>query len=239
MAMEGLNALEAFKGGSAMTSRARGPSTGFSLVEIMIVITIIAIVSATAIPYGLNFVKNYKITGAAQGVVAEIQRARAQAVKRNTGRGILLNFNYPQAEAYQFTSLDPNPMTGNWDGGVYPPVNPGYCNSNSVIPTNYGTVPDPPNNIVDPDRAAGMQSPHGIPIDLPQDIAFEDGDRNALLFCADGSVVAVNAAGAVGGAVLSQAENGVDWLLTIRDRTTQLERIIRVSPRGRVRVEQQ
>ena len=215
-----------------MTSRGTGPPGGFTLVEILVVITIIVIVSAASIPLGLNFVKQYKITGAAQGVAAEIQRARAQAVKRNTGRGILLNFNYPQAQTYQFTSLDPDPMTGNWDGAVYP-ANPGNCSSAAVT---FGTVPDPPNNLVDPDRGAGVQSPHGFPIELPQDILFDAGQRNAILFCADGSVAVVNAAGQVGGPVLRQ--DGLDWLLTVRDRVTQLARDIRISPGGRVRVEQ-
>lgn len=217
-----------------MNLKATEPSAGFSLVELMVVVTIIIIVSAASIPLGLNFVKQYKVTGAAQGIAAEVQRARAQAVKRNTGRGILLNFNYPQAAAYQFTSLDPNPMTGNWDGGVYPPVNPGNCSSAAP---SYGTVPAPPNNVVDPDLSAGVQSPHGMPIQLPVDVGFEGGDRNALLFCSDGSIAAVDAEGAVGGAVLKLAPNGVDWLMTVRDRTTQLARVIHVSPGGRVRVE--
>jgi Tfp pilus assembly protein FimT len=202
-------------------------------VEILVVVTIIIIISATSIPYGLNFVRNYKITGAAQGIAGEIQKARAQAVKRNTGRGILINFNYPQAAGYQFTSLDPDPRTGNWDGSVYP-ANPGYCRN---APVNYGTVPDPPNNVIDPNLGAGVQSPHGTPIPLPPDLVFDPGQRNALVFCNDGSVVAVNAAGSVGGAVLVQ--DGLDWILTVRDRTTQLTRVIRVSPGGRVRVEQE
>jgi prepilin-type N-terminal cleavage/methylation domain-containing protein len=218
-----------------VTSEGTGPPGGFSLVEILIVITIIVIISAASIPLGLNFVKQYKITGAAQGVAAEIQRARVQAVKRNTGRGILLNFNYPEARAYQFTSLDPDPMTGNWDGAVYP-ANPGNCNSAGA---NFGTVPDPPNNLLDPNRSAGVQSPHGIPIELPLDVGFDDGQSNALLFCADGSVSAVNAAGQVGGAVLTLAPNGVEWIMAVRDRTTQLKRVIHISPGGRVRVEQQ
>jgi prepilin-type N-terminal cleavage/methylation domain-containing protein len=218
-----------------VTSEGTGPPGGFSLVEILVVITIIVIISAASIPLGLNFVKQYKIMGAAQGIAAEIQRARGQAVKRNTGRGILLNFNYPAGQEYQFTSLDPDPMTGNWDGGVYP-ANPGNCNS---APAVFGTVPAPPNNILDPNRTRGVQSPHGIPVQLPPDIGFDGGTRNALLFCADGRVAAVNAAGAVGAPVLTQAPNGVDWLMTVRDRTTQLTRVIRISPGGRVRVEQE
>ena len=216
-----------------MTSKATRPSAGFSLVEILVVITIIIIIAAASIPMGLNYVKHYKLTGAAQGIAAEVQRARAQAVKRNTGKGILLNFNYPQAATYQFTSLDPDPMTGNWDGNVYP-GNPGNCNESAV---NYGVVPDPPNNVADPDLPAGVQSPHGFPIALPQDVLFDDGDLNALVFCADGSVAAVNAGGSVGDAALILADNGVDWVMTIRDRVTQLTRVIRVTPNGRVLVE--
>jgi Tfp pilus assembly protein FimT len=216
-----------------VTSKATRPSEGFSLVEILVVITIIIIIAAATIPMGLNYVKHYKITGAAQGIAAEVQRARAQAVKRNTSKGILLNFNYPVAAEYQFTSLDPDPMTGNWDGAVYP-ANPGNCNQSSIV---YGTVPDPPNNVTDPDLAAGVQSPHGFPTSLPQDVQFDDGNLNALLFCADGSVHAVNAAGTVGDGSLTLAENGVDWILTLRDQVTQLTRVIRITPNGRVLVE--
>lgn len=206
-------------------------SRGFTLIELLVVILIIIIISAASIPMGLNFVRHYKITGAAQNVVAQIQRARSQAVKLNTSRGVLLNFNYPGVSEYQFTSLEPNPMTGNWDGGVYP-VNPGVFELGVVA---YGTAPDPPSNMLDPDLNAGIQSPHGLPIELPQDINFDVGERNALLFRADGSVAAVNAAGPIGTAALVQ--DGTDWLITVRDSSTQLTRVIRVNPGGRVRLE--
>ena len=71
---------------------------------------------------GLNFVRHYKITGAAQNVVAQVQRARAQAVKLNSARGVILSFNYPAVGEYQFTSLDPDPMTGNSRLGKPPPL---------------------------------------------------------------------------------------------------------------------
>jgi hypothetical protein len=196
----------------------------------MVVISIIVIVSAASIPMGLNFVRHYRITGAAQGIQAQMQTARAQAVKRNTSRGILLNFNYPAIAQYQFTSLDPNPMTGNWDLPAYP-ANPGVFNNTMV---DYGTVPAPPDNVDDPDPAKGVQSPHGIPIALTQELQFVAGERNALLFRADGSVTAVNTDGPVGPAAVSRAANGVDWVVTLRDPTTNLTRVVRVSPGGRV-----
>lgn len=217
-----------------MASDSRTPSRGFTLIELLVVAAIIAISAAASIPMGLSFIRNYKIAGAAQAVTAQVQRARAQAVKRNTSRGILLNFNYPTPGQYQFTSLDPSPVTGNWDGGVYP-QNPGIFSPGGSF--NYGSVPDPPSNITDPDVAAGVSSPHGVPTDLPVELGFDVGERNALLFRADGSVAAVNAAGSVGTPALVQAPNGVDWLVTLRDATTNLSRVIRVGPGGRVRLE--
>ncbi|HSF18480.1 MAG TPA: prepilin-type N-terminal cleavage/methylation domain-containing protein [Vicinamibacteria bacterium] len=208
------------------------PAAGFTLIELLVVLAIIAILAAASIPYGLNYVRTYKIMGAAQGIVGEVQKARSQAVKRNAARGILLNFNYPEVGQVQFTSLEADPTTGNWDG-VYYPANPGVFDPTTTV--DYGMVPTPPNNLIDPDLAGGVQSPHGFPIDLPQTIGFEPGDRNALLFRADGSVAAVNATGPVGPAALRQ--DGADWLVTLRDGTTQLTRTIRVSSGGRVRLE--
>ncbi|MGH9318872.1 MAG: pilus assembly FimT family protein [Vicinamibacteria bacterium] len=218
-----------------MTSKARGASQGFTIAEIMVVLFIIIIISAASIPMGLNFVRHYKITGAAQGLASEIQRARAQAVKRNSSRGILLNFNYPDAGQYQFTSLDPNPLTGNWDGAVYP-ANPGIFDRNVTV--DYGMVPQPTNNVVDPDLSLGVQSPHGMPIELPTTVDFEAGERNALLFLANGTVAAVNAGGAAGGAAVTRVPDGQEWMVILRDSTTDLARVVRVSPGGRVRVEQ-
>lgn len=204
---------------------------GFTLVELLVVIVIIIIISAASIPMGLNFVRHYKITGAAQGVAAQIQRARSQAVKLNTSRGVLLAFNYPAVGQYQYASLEPDPLTANWDGGVYP-QNPGVFELGT---TDYGMVPTPPANVIDPDPGAGIQSPHGVPVELPQDLVFEPGSRNALLFRADGSVAAVNAAGPIGTAALVQ--DGNDWLVTLRDTTTELSRVVRIGPGGRVRLD--
>ena len=206
---------------------------GFTLIELLVVMSIIIILSAASIPMGLNFVRHYKITGAAQNVVAQFQRARSQAVKLNSARGVILNFNYPATSEYQYTSLDPDPMTGNWDGGVYP-ANPGVFELGATVA--YGQAPVPPANITDPDPGAGIQSPHGLPIQLPQDVNFDPGERNVLLFRADGSVAAINAAGPIGTSALVQ--DGVDWLVTVRDSYTQLTRVIRVSPGGRVRLDE-
>jgi len=206
---------------------------GFTLIEILVVIAIIAIVSAASIPMGMNFVKNYKVTGAVQNVAAQMQMSRGQAVKRNTNRGILLNFNYPQPGMYQFTSLDPSPVTNDWDGAFYPIFAPRVFNETLV---NYGAVPTPPNNVADPDRPNGILSPHGVPNPLPTDLQFDPGAFNALLFRADGSVRAVNAAGNPNAAAVSVL--GVDnFQVVLRDRTTNIVKTLTISKNGRVLTE--
>jgi prepilin-type N-terminal cleavage/methylation domain-containing protein len=212
----------------------RTRSGGFTLIEILVVITIIAIVSAASIPMGLNFVRHYKVTGAVSNVAAQMQMSRGQAVKRNTNRGILLNFNYPQPGMYQFTSLDPNPMTTRYDGPVYPVFAPLTYVENAA---NYGAVPVPPANTVDPDPGNGVMSPHGIPVTLPIDVQFEPGTFNALLFRADGSVRAVNAAGNTGAAAVSIA--GVDFQVVLRDVRTDITKTLTISRNGRVLSENQ
>ena len=216
-----------------MTSETRNSTTGFTLIELLVVVSIIVIVSAASIPMGLNFVRHYQIMGAAQGVAGQMQMARAQAVKLNTQRGVLLNFNYPAPGGYQWTSLDPNPMTGTWDDPVYPLFAPRNYVEGAPI---YGAVPSEPNNTKNPNPALGVMSPHGTPLDLPQDVAFDAGGSNALLFRADGSVRAVNALGPSGAGVLNLI--GLTWQMTVRDPNTQLTKVITITRNGRVTIEE-
>ena len=215
-----------------VTSETRNSTTGFTLIELLVVVSIIVIVSAASIPMGLNFVKHYQVMGAAQGVAGQMQMARGQAVKLNTQRGVLLNFNYPAPGQYQWTSLDPNPLTGNWDDPVYPLFTPRNYVEGAPI---YGAVPAGSNNTKNPDAANGIMSPHGTPIDMPQELLFLPGASNALLFRADGSVRAVNAVGG-GAGVLNP--NGLTWEMTLRDPNTDLTKLITITRNGRVTIEE-
>lgn len=63
------------------------PSTrragGYTLVELLVVIIIIAIVSAVSFPAFREMVNSNRLTGAANEVVASLQIARAEAIRRN------------------------------------------------------------------------------------------------------------------------------------------------------------
>ena len=59
---------------------------GFSLIEVMTVVTIIGILAAISFPAISSYVRNYQIQGGAQQVTSEVQLARTKAIMRNVNR---------------------------------------------------------------------------------------------------------------------------------------------------------
>ena len=198
---------------------------GFSLVELLVVMAVGAILAAIAIPYGLNYIRHYQTTAAAQAVASVMQLSRSQAVKRNSRNGLILNFDYPAEGQFQFTTLDQNPVTMGAYGGIYP--GPGASANFDPNDRDYGVAPAVGDN---------PSPPHGIIVNLPPEMEFDDsgGDWNALLFRSSGAVEAVTANGS-GNKLISQ--DGLDWVVTIRYPRFGFVRDIRVSRNGRVQVE--
>lgn len=206
------------------------PSRGFSLIELLTVMAVIAVTAAIAIPMGLNYVRHFEVQGAAQNIASQMQLTRAQAVKRNARRGIVLNFNYPNPGEYQFTTLDEDPVNGGYDGVVF--LDP--LGDFDLGNRDYGKAPTAGNSTIDP--PGGGPKPHGQVIPLPADVELIDGQAySSLLFQVDGSVEGVTVGNVGSGKVVAQ--NGLDWEVRIRHPQYGLTRTIRISRNGRVIVE--
>ena len=65
-------------------------NSGFSLVELMIGMVVLAILMAIAVPGFRTMIQNSQIRNAAESVVNGLQRARAEAVARNTNVAFVL-----------------------------------------------------------------------------------------------------------------------------------------------------
>lgn len=58
--------------------------SGFTLIELIVIIAIVAIFAAIAVPNFLSYMPKYRLNGAARQVMGDLMAARMKAVKENT-----------------------------------------------------------------------------------------------------------------------------------------------------------
>lgn len=83
-------------------------SSGFTLMEVMVVIAIVGIMSAIAIPNFISWLPDYRLRSATRDIVSCFQKAKLRAVKENTR--VVLIFDHLNEEYTAFVDNVP----ANW-----------------------------------------------------------------------------------------------------------------------------
>jgi type IV fimbrial biogenesis protein FimT len=95
---------------SGATMRSKSVS-GFTLIEVMIVIAIMGILAAIAAPNFRNYMTQSRLKGAARQVMSDLMLARMQAVTKNNEVKVFFN-----ADGKNYTILDDTNNNGHYDG---------------------------------------------------------------------------------------------------------------------------
>lgn len=77
---------------------------GFTLLEMLVVVAIVATMAAVAFPSIATYIRNYKIKGASQEVAGEVTSARSKAIMTNTNAGV--SFVAVDADSYRWVHED-------------------------------------------------------------------------------------------------------------------------------------
>jgi prepilin-type N-terminal cleavage/methylation domain-containing protein len=94
---------------------------GFSLVELLVVVAIIMIMAAVALPMVNTYLRVYKIRGASQELAKEIQGVRGKAISKNVNFGMVLITL--DDHTYQWVSEDDlNPTDTEFSANVRVPL---------------------------------------------------------------------------------------------------------------------
>jgi prepilin-type N-terminal cleavage/methylation domain-containing protein len=90
--------------------------SGFSIIEVIIVVTIISILTAIAVPGFMAWVPKYRVRDAAQDLYSNVQWTKMQAIKHNKTWGIVFD---AAADKYYVCSdrgpvSSPTPLLADW-----------------------------------------------------------------------------------------------------------------------------
>ena len=132
--------------------------SGFTLIEMMMVIAIVAIMSAVAIPAFMSMLPGMRLNGAARQVMTDLMAARMDAVKQNNEFRVF--FNSPGTNQYQILDDDDNDGTADTGEAIttkniqdnYSDVT--FSSTNNPIFTPRGTATSLP--------TITLQNPSGI-----------------------------------------------------------------------------
>src|SRR5262245_307030 len=139
------------------------PDRGFSLIELLVVVALIAVMAAVGLPNLVGYLRQAKVRGAMQQVAGEMQAARNKAIVKNTNAGVACAII--DADTYRFfvadtpTTLGPIrqlPQGVTFVAGTLP----GFAFTRLGSTCEYGTQACPYKTVTGPTLAELCPTPH-------------------------------------------------------------------------------
>jgi prepilin-type N-terminal cleavage/methylation domain-containing protein len=193
---------------------------GFSLVEILAVVAIIAIMSAVAIPQIAEYIRNYRVKAATQEISRQMDAARLKAITGNVNRGV--SFVVVDRNSFRYVREDAAPGTPGYQANEeFGPLTDLPLQVN-FVPGTFQSVRFNRLGAACRPGVAGCAAAYAAPGAAAWCMAAEDAAR-----CQD----------APGNYVTDNPGVGNTAIVTVEDTsrgTPGLRRTIRIAPGGRV-----
>lgn len=146
----------------------RRKGSGFTLMEVMVVMAIIGILASISVPNFRNYMIQRRLNGATRQIMSDLMYARMQAVSQNNKFRVIFN-----GDGKQYTILDDNNDNDNADSGEQTVV--------KNIQTDYPDVTFSSNN-------NPIFSPRGTASSLPTITLTNSGGTKTITVAITGRV---------------------------------------------------
>lgn len=187
--------------------------SGFSMIELMVVLVVILIIGGYAVPNVLNFIHMARLRGSASDYASLLQVARIRSVQDNKFYSSYILAGGSPQEAY--VDLKSN------GGTAVDPGDPLIALSTEVVPTAAGSAPDTTN-------LKGKFLPAG------SGLTVKDGSTTATPVIFSPRGLPCTTQSATGGTVCDSAAGATTFWVFFKDNRTSAWEAVTISPAGRI-----